>query len=483
MDRYLSKYIMNIHNTNRNIHNRIVKISEVQYGGDEIDKMKFGKITTTAKEIKSVSRKILDINKTLITLDKSLSSLKAEIDITHDVSKTISNPLEALEKPIEDIINNYIEKVTSIYPNYSSGDEFIILPSNVALTDFQKEFAELFKYLLDDYDELVKKIETHDAEAENVNIYNELHDKIEESIQALEILNDSVKKFNGKLDTEIKKYEFNKDTFVEGDISKLKKDKASNKEKYKSKIAISSINATLMDPKKLNAFSAVVRNIISSLGVASEIIKDFNVDKINSEKINQLRDLEGTLHARHLGSGTAVQIAGEIKEEDMNSIGKQKLESKMIKLHGQLDQLSINISEVIEKSIVLNQIYIRHNYYVIYLVSILHFDKNKKEFSYFEYIDKEILEFYRTILENIVSKFRNLPFETHKENKAIRYFNTYHYILCHKMLNFIDFLLSVLTSDDVIDINKCSGQIFENFAIFNHFKDILDNYSKHYDIV
>lgn len=104
----------------------------------------------------------------------------------------------------------------------------------------------------------------------------------------------------------------------------------------------------------------------------------------------------------------------------------------------------------------------------------------------YRYINRGILDYYRSIIEDIFDRIAKLGPETRpsnltltNENRSLvdaEYFRSYHHHVLKRMQNFIEFLVQNLNLKDVINIRKCTGPIFHDFVIFNHFKEILDSY-------
>jgi len=105
------------------------------------------------------------------------------------------------------------------------------------------------------------------------------------------------------------------------------------------------------------------------------------------------------------------------------------------------------------------QMNLRYQYYIIYLISILARTKIIKKQKVYKYINK-----------NTIRKYINI-IETNKHNE---YLNKYQFITLVSQYNFLKFLDRNIM-DKCIDIDKCIGNVYTSFIIFNCFKDILDS--------
>jgi hypothetical protein len=140
------------------------------------------------------------------------------------------------------------------------------------------------------------------------------------------------------------------------------------------------------------------------------------------------------------------------------------ISSKLNTINGILEDISVSIKT-------LKELYTRYNYYILYLMFIIVSYGRKIDRVYYEYINKGDIQFYRSIVNNILDKFK-----TNNGLKQIKYMNKYHYVTLYRLNGLFDFLYRKLGTDESIDINKCVGKISTDLMLFNHFKDILDSY-------
>jgi hypothetical protein len=140
------------------------------------------------------------------------------------------------------------------------------------------------------------------------------------------------------------------------------------------------------------------------------------------------------------------------------------ISSKLNTINDILDDISVSIKT-------LKELYTRYNYYILYLMFIIVSYGRKLDRVYYEYINRGDIQFYRSIVNNILDKFK-----TNNGLKQIKYMNKYHYVTLHRLNGLFDFLYRKLAADESVDINKCVGTISTDMMLFNHFKDILDSY-------
>jgi hypothetical protein len=108
----------------------------------------------------------------------------------------------------------------------------------------------------------------------------------------------------------------------------------------------------------------------------------------------------------------------------------------------------------------------------------------------YRYIDKSTLERYLLIINEIFEKIDSIPMgpklidsidltdKRFTRHASEEYFRSYHMYMLQRMHNFLKALVlaPAFNDDHIIDITNSNGPITDDFVLFNHFKDILDNY-------
>ena len=98
---------------------------------------------------------------------------------------------------------------------------------------------------------------------------------------------------------------------------------------------------------------------------------------------------------------------------------------------------------------------------------------NECSFNINKYLPKKIVNLYIDILNKIKTKFSTLS----ENNKNTIKLNKYHYITIEKILTLLQFINSIYPSENhLLDIDKCTGTVYNNLILFNHFKSILKSY-------
>jgi hypothetical protein len=113
--------------------------------------------------------------------------------------------------------------------------------------------------------------------------------------------------------------------------------------------------------------------------------------------------------------------------------------------------------------------YVMHTTYLSLIATNQFFVSN---YVIYVYIGRGILTFYDRIINDIMRKIDNI------DNPVIGYMKKYHYITLLKLKSFMSELINNLEVSDVIDINKCTGDVSKNFLLLNYFKTILENYNE-----
>lgn len=95
----------------------------------------------------------------------------------------------------------------------------------------------------------------------------------------------------------------------------------------------------------------------------------------------------------------------------------------------------------------------------------------------YNYINKGTIEFFRRILDNIVKKIDSIN-SSSQPNEDVLYMRKYHYITIKKLYNFMNWLSGKLGAKDVVDIRRCTGNVYDCFILFNYFKTVLESYNE-----
>ena len=96
---------------------------------------------------------------------------------------------------------------------------------------------------------------------------------------------------------------------------------------------------------------------------------------------------------------------------------------------------------------------------------------NNKKLRRYKYITRGIMGFYKSILNDINTRIQRTP-----RPKDAMYFHLLHGVVIKKISKLSSFIIDILEIKDVVAIDECTGPICRDFALFNHFKDILDSY-------
>jgi hypothetical protein len=176
------------------------------------------------------------------------------------------------------------------------------------------------------------------------------------------------------------------------------------------------------------------------------IYDDLNLERINKKYINKMNDLH------------------EAKEQytlQYNVDWIYKFNTKLKNIQEKIDIFTYNWN--------LYQQY-KTRYYNFYLYQIYCL---VKPINTFKYVTKKLLKEYSDCIDAIISKSQ-LP----NQSIDILYFNTYHYFTLKRLCKFLIFMIDTLDKNDIVDISKCSNDVYYDFLLFSHISDKLYNISK-----
>ena len=82
----------------------------------------------------------------------------------------------------------------------------------------------------------------------------------------------------------------------------------------------------------------------------------------------------------------------------------------------------------------------------------------------YKYINKGTMQFYYSIIKNIIYKI----LQKNKE-PIIIYFTEYHYVTLYKMEVLCREILKKMGTEDVLDVFKCTNNVLTDLSILNNF--------------
>ena len=125
----------------------------------------------------------------------------------------------------------------------------------------------------------------------------------------------------------------------------------------------------------------------------------------------------------------------------------------------------------------------RYNFYVGYLFLIIRESVKDLNLETYQYISKPKIILYQKIFQNINKAFTNIKDSDKKSEKesekGLIFLNTYHYLTIHRLNKLMEYILQNFKVDNnYVDINNCTGDIYNDLIMFNHFRQIIIKFCK-----
>lgn len=240
---------------------------------------------------------------------------------------------------------------------------------------------------------------------------------------------------------------------------------------FMKNIELSSSDAfSLIETKKMQFIDQYVQKFnksnkssgfLSAVGLETDESKNiFNTKLL--EKFNKLVNFKSPDQDQILGGGKVV-VGKDIIGYDVSDLSQM-----LLTLTQRMSLINIKLKEFKQKIREHEFMQKQIKFYVFYLMNIASL-RGVKRLNMYCYINRNILDFYRNIINDIDSRRK-------REGMSIDalYFDKYHNFTIERMKTFLTFLVNNMKTDTLIDVSKCTGPVVSDFIVFNHFKDILD---------
>lgn len=170
-------------------------------------------------------------------------------------------------------------------------------------------------------------------------------------------------------------------------------------------------------------------------------------------------------------------LNAENTKQKINMIGQLLQQSESDKNNTDILPTTYMATQVIPKNSDNFNMYDQTVMYTLYLILIVTNQLYEYDYVIYEYIDKEILEFYINVIKLASFDVNNVNNVTNTDNsETINYLKKYHTLTLKKLLNFLGQINRQITLGQIIDINKCSEHVVDSFLLFNYFRPILHTY-------
>jgi hypothetical protein len=481
------------------IEDKITKIINLGIAYKQLDKSKIEdnikKITTSVDEVINKLKTIFET--TMINPDKfinDLESVLAEIKLTGDkyelnIKRNKIYLPENITKPIPDKDIRFLDDIITKYMIDISNNKILLKQNPININKINaldsQLSGDLNKYTSIDLSNKIK-----DLQEKNI----ELLQKIDLINKNMLTTDEDVSSKNLKMFKNIKSMEY---------LSKKYQNKPKIRELYE---LIQNIN-NITDFKEKNIRLQTFFNLnmddndlnLTSLMPTDGIYPDF--ENIFTTSVDSNIIISGST-SMNISALKNILILDETdKNEDLEKvilprIYKPNLEEYKIKMKGGLldpSQLVItnnkNKDEIIKLIKIVNEYNIEFEQYVnnikkynkLSYYSYIHtlflggiitnkiIDKGSKIYIY---MNKGIIELFKRTLNEITPKIEDKL----DDSSIIMYLRKYHFITIKTLNNFINKLSENMTSRDIIDVNRCKGNVLNKLILLNYFKDILSSY-------
>lgn len=315
--------------------------------------------------------------------------------------------------------------------------------------DSYDKVLSMFKIVLHDYTKQLKILQR--AEKNKVTSLYAVYEEINNSlIVDVGLCEDLIMIVNRAGDIITKNLQFDMGNYDDGNnhIEIVPSDQ--NIYNYTKRLNISSSNIEL----KQGRFDSILE-ISESLLKSIKISEDFDT-------FDQEMDKTELTFAN-------IMMTGGFHNNDVSI----SMHNNFVKLSLLIDEIHIKLKDFYDNLVKFKIHKVQYNNFIKFMLLITMQNKFSDKIIPYVYINKGLLQFYLTIIEKLLTDIS----ET-KTRQDTLYFFQNHYLTLTSMHKFIKFLINNMKTLDVIDIQKCTGNISKSFVIFNYFKDILDSYNE-----
>ena len=405
-------------------------------------------ITLNTTDIRDSMFRLNDEIKDSLGMIKFINNKLRDKPATEPLYKNVVAKIRDVETKIDEILSKrYIKTEENMYMEIDKEQTWKILG----------DIFSIFIKTKEEFDKISRSTEPYDiVSAQILNYIRNVNDSLKMFMKTLEKL---LKSFEDAIHVIRKSiygiYEIDDITFV-GDNIKIPKEQYQVTTKYDSKITELVIG---YDGIILDAIHGIVGNAFNKLQLSR--IEETYLPKLNT--INER--LQPLISKKYDG----IQIGGNKHEEVIKYMYTFNIE---------LQRVQKILMNVVNKWKEYQHMNHRFNNYFMYQIYCLTIPVSGKNQINYVYIDSQILQEYKNILDNIIQKFNNFGQITDPDDKnAIIYFNKYHYFTIKKLNKFLNFIIQN-SNNKVIDIRKCKKDVYQTFLLFNQFKNIVDVYNE-----
>lgn len=334
-----------------------------------------------------------------------------------------------------------------------------------SMDKFNKNFAQLFSTFTDD--------------TKSVGTREDLLKRLDQKIQELEKILDKIRQF--ELEHALFGKKLMKSIISPSDISKLKVKTLEEPLKNSDYLEIYG-NPNIDKEKELNLYD-VYRSHLMFKDILNGLNLKYHFDKINdpswgitAQELMDMDDIETKIRVQ----------TGGIEVGHDKFLSGSEINSKLIVINESIQKIYDKIDKINTQNKEYVQLYVRYNYFVTYLSLIIRRYSLTDELKLYKYVDKQVVSHYLKLIADIMNSFTldklKKTDKLSQLNKFLLYLNKVHYITLKRVNDFLTKVMSVLDKSPPNTVILISEQTDDNiafdFIIFNHFKEILNEFRK-----
>lgn len=430
-------------------YKKIIGINKNLYGGAYTEH--YPKVKDIEKHIDKFNGDgINDIYNFLTKFESNVDEYIKEIDQV-DISgmqnlDNLNEKISPLNLELNEL-NSHILEIINNGTLYSEPTDTNFI-QNIKIDSYDKVLS-MFKVVLHDYTKQLKILQNAEKNkiASLYSIYGEINNSLTVDIEFCEDLNTIISETNNTIN---KKLQFNLGNYTDPDnhIELVPNDQ--DIYNYTKRVNISNSNIELKQGR-LDSMLEIAGSLLKSIKMSEDFNKfDEEIDKTE-------------LTFNH------IMMIGGVHDNNISIT----MHDNFVKLSQLIDEINLKLKDFYDCLIKFKIHKVQYNNFIKFMLLITMQNKFSDKIIPYVYINKGLLQFYLTIIEKLLADI-----SATKTRPDTLYFFQHHYLTLISMQKFTKFLIGNMKTLDVIDIQKCKGNISKSFVIFNYFKDILDSYNE-----
>ena len=391
---------------------------------------------------------------------------------TSDLLLQLENHIESKKNTKIGLTREEIEKVRNIYENMITMDADLFLENGMPFKKIEDskedkiknryiKFVSIFKIFLNNYEALLEKIKLIKSDEFNYDFIDIINNDLLQMYNNCLILKNSINNHN-----------------ISKIISFLVMPKTYNNTDFKLVKPELKIVETQTERIISGDPNSIMRHIVEdTFNMELLIMNLIHIRNSNSNSKSEdnhiLHSLKSIENDFKINNYVSMKIGGVYNK--MNT-----LENNIINLTTIFDNINDGLLKNKKQVEQYSALKIRHQYYVIYLLSIFTVYNTTNNYTIYTYINKGVIEMYSHQIKEIINRMRN----NYNNEKSIytKFFAKYHYYTLINLDHFLEYILRKyvkslpdnLKTTFVIDIVNSNDNVKFMFTLLSHFKTIID---------